>query len=156
MMNHRVIRSSVMVLLNAIAMGSVAAHAQGAGGDCLAFTDKLTVPILVILESTSRESPNATMTIFQEHEMGFSESPWIVQPGGIQVLVVPMPDNSLEYVTSASGFFTVNVTPIQPSPEQGMAVQISSWVHPPVAWQFHPEMNESGHCNGAWVGTVGS
>lgn len=32
MMNHRVIRSSVMVLLNAIAMGSVAAHAQGAGG----------------------------------------------------------------------------------------------------------------------------
>ena len=32
MMNQRVIRSSVMVLLNAIAMGSVAAHAQGAGG----------------------------------------------------------------------------------------------------------------------------
>ena len=88
--------------------------------------------------------------------MGFSESPWIVQPGGVQVLVVMSPYNTPVYITSENGLFTVEVTPIQPRPEQGMAFEIYRWRSVPIAWQFHPEMNESGHCNGAWVGTVGS
>ena len=158
MMFNRVACTVVMVL-GVVALSSPpAAHAQGRGtaGDCMAFTDNLAVPVLVQVQSTNGTSPNGAMTGVQTHAAGFQDYPWIIQPGGPQILLTKGYDNSTSYLVSQNGDFNVSATPIPSAANPRFAVQVFTWPSPKITWVFHPEMTENGHCNGAWVGSIGS
>jgi hypothetical protein len=158
MIIDRVACAAVVFSVVVAILGPPDAHAQSRGtmGDCLAFTDHLDAPVLVLVQSTNGVAPIGSMSWMQLHQNGYIEWPWIIQPGETQVLLVKRYDNSTSYLVSQNGDFNVMVLPIHPSPDQQTAVQIFSWPFPKVNWFFHPEMIEGGNCKGAWVGSVGS
>ena len=158
MMFNRVACTVAMILGAVVLSSPPAAHAQGRGtaGDCMAFTDNLAVPVLVQVQSTNGVSPNAAMTGMQTHAAGFQDFPWIIQPGGPQILLTKGYDNSTGYLVSQNGDFNISAIPISPAADSRFAVQVFSWPAPKVSWVFHPEMTENGNCRGAWVGSIGN
>lgn len=152
----RIACAAVVFWLGVALLGSPDAHAQsrGAAGDCLAFTDNLGVPAAVTVTSTNGMAPDGSMTYLQLHMNGSIDHPWIIQPGGPQLLQIKQYDHSTRYLVSANGEFSVLVTPIPAAADPRLAVMDPRLAK--ISWTFHPEMTEGGNCKGAWVGSVGS
>lgn len=152
-------KSIVLVSVIAALMGAPVANAESKAGPgaCVAVVDNLGVPVVAQLESTDGSWINFGMTVMQAHAAGYSDFPWIIQPGGVaQVLEYRIGD----YVVSKNGYFNVYLFPIKHPTDPRVAVPIwnpgdSHGIAPKYPWEFHPEMTYNGYCKGTWVVTVG-
>jgi len=152
---------AIVVLAGALAaiMGATVAKAesQAGPGSCLSVVDNLNVPILAQLQSTNGSWINAGMTGWQAHVAGYSDDPWIIQPGGVAQILAYRPSEA--YVHSQNGGFSVIFSEILPpvGPQVTYAIgpyEIGVKGYPKTTWVFHPEMTENGGCKGTWVASV--
>ena len=129
----------------------VKAESQAGPGTCLAFVDNLNVPVLVQMQSTNGSWINAGTTGWQAHMAGYSDYPWIIEPGGMAQILKYYQG---AYVVSQNGMFNETLTDIQPPTDSRVADYIFTGHALKTTWAFRPEMTENGGCKGTVVVTV--
>ncbi|MHB8254724.1 MAG: hypothetical protein ACYDEV_13735 [Acidiferrobacter sp.] len=104
----------------------VKAEGQAGPGSCLAVVDNLSVPILAQLQSTNGSWINAGMTGLQAHMAGYSETPWIIQPGGV-AQILGYRNFLHDYVLSQNGNFNVIFSEIHTQADPRVAYAIGPY-----------------------------
>jgi len=160
-MRH-ILKVIVAVLAGSVAlvgMPNVSAQGQAGRGACLAVTNTLSTPQLLLVDSTNGAGPpNAGMTQMQLGAQGYLPVPWIIQPGGPTWLLFP-PDSSApngSYLVSQNGNFTVNAAPLPVSSNPHYTFEPAPFYSglTKISFAVHPELTENGACKGTVVATL--
>lgn len=136
------------------------AQAQAGAGACLAVTDDLQVPVLVLVQDTNGVYPNAEMNGMQTNANGYQGFPWVIRSDGKPEVLIYDSYGQQGYLKSQNGAFGISAGRMLLPDDPAKSVQIANGTTTgyasslKLAWVFHPEMTADGNCSGTWIVTI--